>query len=245
MSGDGGGGDGSGGDVSSPSDIGSVQGTVGAIGVDIGDVSQGQADAASGVASVDTGTGAVSSGPAFGESAMAALQNPQNQVISQILGTVNPVLGLAATVAPAVVAEAQAAGVSVGTSNPAGAQGGQSNIAGAVSELDGPPAVPPVTPVAPLPLPPVAVPASPPATAPAPETVDLGLIPLPRIGGEIDRPEDIYETPEKASGRSVIDELDDLSRQRFLNRGGALGLRGTRGLTLARPQAFGVLRLGQ
>lgn len=244
MSGDGGGGDGDG------------DGAAEAAGMeDMGfdSVSQGQSTESSAAAANGGATGI-----SLLDQVHNFMQNPVNfatlnapgsqGVLSSPFGA--PGAGIASQAVQAAASAAVNMGIA-GDDGPASGSGSgdgdtDSGSGGAVDaggELDGPPAAP--TPVAPLPLPPVSVPASPPATAPVPEPVDLGLIPLPRIGREIDRPEDISETPEKASGRSVIDELDDLSRQRFLNRGGALGLRGTRGLTLARPQAFGVLRLGQ
>ncbi len=242
MSGDGGGGDGDGAaDAAGMEDMG------------FDSVSQGQSTESSAAAANGgaTGIGLLDQVHNFMQNPanFATLNSPGSQaVLGSPFGA--PGANVAAEVVQAMADVANVVGVQ-GDDGPAAGSGsgdgdtdaGSGGAVDAGGELDGPPAAPP--PVAPLPLPPVSVPASPPATAPVPEPVDLGLIPLPRIGGEIDRPEDISETPEKASGRSVIDELDDLSRQRFLNRGGALGLRGTRGLTLARPQAFGVLRLGQ
>lgn len=122
---------------------------------------------------------------------------------------------------------------------------------GSGSQADAAGAVGPSDPPAPLPTPGTPNLNKPPFQIPPPARAEpeppREVTPLPKIGtSPLDS---IFTEPEEdkrpKTASKIQDEVEEASRKRFLNEGGALGLRGTRGLTLARPEAFGVLRLGQ
>lgn len=237
MSGDGAGGDGSGAD-----DTGSVTNQGVDIGENPGDVSLGS--------QVELAINSISH-------AVSQAQAPtENPAMNAALRGVSSLPGLNAVVAVGTIANmmgAEPTGTGSTPGDESGADVGTGSAADAAGAVGEAPLFTPAAPLPPAPPPPAA------ATPVTPAPVS-NLIPLPKISAdpvldpvteaarlaETIRTEDAdRRTDSGRAAAKIVDEVEDLSRQRFLTGGGALGLRGTRGLTLARPEAFGALRLGQ